>query len=660
VKAIIFSCVSAMLCLLQPAQASLSEQRTRYAPALAAAHAGKLSAKDRDLLAGYPLLPYIELAELSRDIARNDPAKTAQWLRIWGKHLPLANRLRESTLTHLAKQQDWQTFLKFYDKESASAAQRCNAWTARMQLMPDKELGVSHARALVLEPTAPHPHCAQALTFFASHAADAESLLQKRFALQLAASLHAEAAATTRYLPSNVGTNLLRRLQAESQPEVVLKAAQQWPVDAHHKAIVVRALERIAKRQPKRIASLLQAQQRFDLQRDDLLPVLREQVRFALIENWPEADPWLAELPHAARDTQIHEWAVRRALQRRDPKETLARLDAMPAALLNTAKWRYVRARVLEWLTQPEAARADFQAASGEAGFYGFLAADRLGIGYALCSEDSGLDRTRAKTLLESAALPRIEEFFARNDGVGAKREWMHLIGQQDAALRRQAGIIASERGWAELAILALNQPQDRRLYAHRFPLLESKTLHSQAQKYALDPAFVAGLIRQESAWNPKIASHAGAIGLMQMLPSTAKITAKTLGITHSNIDLRDAKTNLKLGTKHLYDLAQKHQGSPILMTAAYNAGPNALKRWIDPLYQSYPDLWIETVPYKETREYIATVLAFTVIYDYRFDQKLTRLSDRVPEFAGLKNSPANEQHVPLRCTTPAIAGLQQ
>ncbi|NJR41876.1 MAG: transglycosylase SLT domain-containing protein [Akkermansiaceae bacterium] len=240
-------------------------------------------------------------------------------------------------------------------------------------------------------------------------------------------------------------------------------------------------------------------------------------------------------------------------------------------------------------------------------------------------------------------------EFFALGDGVGAKREWMHLLGQLSPAERRQAGLIASRQGWAELGILALNQAPDRKLYAHRFPLLETETLLAMSKQNALDPAFVAGLIRQESAWNPSIASHAGAIGLMQMLPSTAQITAKSLGWKGNSINLRDAKTNLTLGTKHLADLSAKYDRSPILMTAAYNAGPNALKRWFDPLYAQHPDLWIETVPYKETREYIATVLAFTVIYDYRFDRKLSRLSARVPEFKHLLPK-LSESSVPTRC----------
>ena len=636
--------------------AELNVQRALYPKALAAARTGTLTPAQLEALLGYPLLPYVELAAWQRKPAQNDWDSTAAWLKTWGTTLPGAARLRESKLASAYARSDWRQFLQVYQSAQVSPERRCQAWQARMALMPDDELGAAHARALVQDPQTSVKVCSAAFLHFAEHANDAATKFNARVQTQLKVGQYGNAAESAKFLSSIQQAVLQRAILAEQNPKAALVQQANWPDDAQHRALVVRALAKIAANNPRAIPAHLLSLKALALTEAELRPVRLEQARFALIENWPEASAWLDALEPAARDPQVSEWGVRRALSALNPELALARIDAMPTALRDVAKWRYVRGRLQEWLGRPELAVSDFQAASLDASFFGFLAADRLGIGYALCPEPGTLDAAIAQPILTSAALPRMIEFFALNEGVQAKREWMHLIGQLDPNQRRQAGIIASRQGWAELAILALNQPPDRKLYQERFPLLETETMTLNAHQNGLDPAFVAGLIRQESAWNPEIASHAGAIGLMQMLPSTAVITAKTLGISAESVNLRDARLNLKLGTKHLADLAKKYASSPMLMTAAYNAGPNALKRWLDPLYQLHPDLWIETVPYKETRDYISTVLAFTVIYDYRLDQSLSRLSDRVPEFSGFLPANLVESSVPTRCPAPQVA----
>lgn len=636
--------------------ADLKSQRALYPKALAAAYAGKLSPEQREALQGYPLLPYIELTELQRAPLQNDWASTAAWLKVWGTTLPGAGRLRESMLSLAFKRSDWRQFLQLYLSANVSPERRCQAWQARMALAPDAEIGVAHARALVQDAQTPAQACLPAFMHFAQTANDATARFSARIDAQLKARQFTEAEQSLQFLPESERGLAHRVLLLEQDPKRALMQSLTWPQDAGHRTLTLRALVKFAAKSPRAVDAQLHALQSLALTEAELQPVRLEQARFALIENWPEANLWLDALVPSARDTQVNEWGVRRAMSALNPTLALARIDAMQPELRDVAKWRYVRGRLQEWLGRADQAADDFHVASSDASFFGFLAADRLGIGYALCPEPSMLDAKLAEPILTSAALPRMVEFFALSEGVQAKREWMHLIGSLNPAQRRQAGILASQQGWAELGILALNQPPDRKLYQARFPILETETLTLNAARNGLDPAFVAGLIRQESAWNPAIASHAGAIGLMQMLPSTAAITAKTLGIAGRTVNLRDAKLNLKLGTKHLADLAKKYANSPMLMTAAYNAGPNALKRWIDPLYTSHPDLWIETVPYKETRDYISTVLAFTVIYDYRLDQTLSRLSDRVPEFSGFLPAALEETSVPTRCPPAAVA----
>ena len=585
-------------------------------------------------LDAHVLRPYLDYFRLARSPQAADGAQVKEWLARYQDEIPLAPMLRRKMLSFYANAVRPTDYLSLYREAEANPEERCNAWTARMTLAPQAGIAQRHALALYRDANTPSASCAPAFAFLRANSAINVADAEKRFAALLASGQITSAKSMQKDLGPSRQVYAVAALLAEQDANKVLTLARTWDADdTALTSVTARALERIAAVNPiDANTKLLAFISSHKLNENEQTRVRSALTRTAIIANTPDAGAWLDALPANARDAQTHEWGVRRALTAINPELALTRVEAMPIELASTARWRYVRGRLLQWLGRDRDAGVQFKLAATDATFYGFLAADRLESGYALCPLEIKFAPDASGKLLNSGALKRISAFKRLGDRVGAKREWMFLLGQLDPAERRQAGLLASMEGWGEYGILALSAPADRQIYQARFPLLQSQTLTAQASANQLDSAFVAGLIRQESAWDPNAVSHANAIGLMQMLPGTAAMTAKSIGYG-AKINLTDPATNLTLGTAHLRLLSEKYAGSPILMTAAYNAGPRAVAKWVDPLYQKYPDLWIETIPYKETREYVSAVLAFSVVYDWRLNGQLQRLSSRIPEF---------------------------
>jgi len=181
------------------------------------------------------------------------------------------------------------------------------------------------------------------------------------------------------------------------------------------------------------------------------------------------------------------------------------------------------------------------------------------------------------------------------------------------------AGELAKRWGWYNRGIQAMIKGN---LWDHlsiRFPLAYEPQVRKAADKNNIEPNLIFAIARQESAFAEKATSTAGAMGLMQLMPSTARATARRSGIKHHKSDLFNPEHNIKLGSSYLNQLLQQYKGNRILATAAYNAGPHRVDRWLRKTPQDVAfDIWIETIPFKETRGYVQNVLAFSVIYAYR------------------------------------------
>jgi soluble lytic murein transglycosylase len=194
----------------------------------------------------------------------------------------------------------------------------------------------------------------------------------------------------------------------------------------------------------------------------------------------------------------------------------------------------------------------------------------------------------------------------------------------------QMAAMLAHSWGWYDRALLTLNKAESYDDLVVRFPMAYREGIEKHAQQRELDLAWVFSLVRQESAFDEDARSPAGALGLMQVMPATGRETARTIGLrSFSTAQLTHSSTNINIGTAYLRRMLDYFDGNMVLATAAYNAGPGNVSRWLPPGGCTEPDIWVEQIPIIETRKYVQRILYFASIYDWRLGRDVTRIADR-------------------------------
>jgi soluble lytic murein transglycosylase len=328
----------------------------------------------------------------------------------------------------------------------------------------------------------------------------------------------------------------------------------------------------------------------------------------------------------------------------------------MPDAQRNDSRWTWFAARTSELTGDAAGARALYAQAARKADFHGFLAADRLDQPYALCPWQPAVAPSAKQAIARDPAIVRALQLFALDRKGWAEREWKHALSRFGDEQRRIAVEVAQDNGWFDRGVFGLvnvggrRHPEETRLYQLRFPLHHEASIRREAARHQLDPAWIAAEIRAESVFDPNARSSADARGLMQVLPGTGADVARKLGLPWGGAQsLYDADTNITLGSAYLRQLMDKYGGKPYQVIAGYNAGPAPLGRWMSQRPSMDPDFWIETISYRETREYVARVLSFSTVYDWRLNGDALRVSDRMQ---GRGNGPRKA----FACPTPEPA----
>ena len=393
----------------------------------------------------------------------------------------------------------------------------------------------------------------------------------------------------------------------------------------------------------------------------------------AAMKLMPEAAPWYQrawslrkDLPEARRDPapwsdDTLAWQVRAALRhdgRDEERWTLVNraLDAMSPAEQKDPAWVYWRARALQGLAKPGAdGEADRQAArqlletiAGQMHFYGKLATEDLGGTVQMPAKPVPLTPAEREAARRNPGFERallLIDIGLRNEGV---REWnFTLRGLSDRELLAAAQLACDREVW-DRCINTSDRTRAEIDMAQRFPMPYRQQVVAQARDIGLDPAYIYGLIRQESRFIMDVRSHVGASGLMQIMPATARWTAKKIGLDYKPSMITDRDVNLRLGTAYLKLVLDDFGGSQALAAAAYNAGPGRPRRWRDgPLLE--PAAWAENIPFAETRDYVKKVLSNAVYYNAMLGGKPGSLKARLGPPIGPRDAlaPAPDKELP-------------
>ena len=579
-------------------------------------------------LRDYPLYPYLQAAALEHDLKQTDLATVQSYIKQYPDWIPAAD-LRRDFLLELARRQDWNGFLVLYQPDLGDAL-TCDALQAKLSrgttLDFDRDLSDLWSKASL--PDACDP------VFSAAH--DQGLLTSTRLWSRIDRAADAGQANTISklagWLPSEDKATAKQLALALRDPSSAAAAAASWPDTARARQAATLALTRLARRQSDSADTAWQnLQTHFAFSESQRDQILRTLALFHATDFDENALTHLIDLPAAAQSDSTREWRARIALAEQDWSAVLAAIAAMSDTQKLDGEWRYFRARALTALNRNDEAQPVFATLAKEATFFGFLAADKLDQPYAICPLQLADDPQREQELLNRPGLLRAFELYAVNLPKLARREWNRALQGDDQTTQRLAADLANQRGWYDRAVFTLTSGDALRMYDLRFPLASQDGVVTQAQQAGIEPAWAYGILRAESAWMIDAHSGADARGLMQLVPATAALVARSNGLNWDGGDtLYDPAVNITLGTRYLAQLASRYNGSPWLGSAAYNAGPNKVDQWLAARGTLAPDLFVASMPYKETREYVARVMAFSVIYDWRLNGKAVPLTTRM------------------------------
>ncbi|WP_051298750.1 transglycosylase SLT domain-containing protein [Marinobacterium litorale] len=623
------------LLMLTPAtsvNAALNEQQTLFKATLTAAENGDQSAVDEGLekLGDYPLRPYIEYAELRSKLDTLSLSDVQQFSNTY-PDIPLEGRLRWAFTEVLGKRGQWTQFDQLYatlDRPSTehecyaalsqlAQGNRKTAFNEAARLwsvgysQPDAcdplfnawmkagELKDEHAFKRVI---AALSNGRPSLARYAERKAQHEST-QKRIAL--AFKLYRE--------PGALATN--PQLLTLSEPA--------------HRDLLILAVNRLRRADLDRAIELwIRDRERLQLPFEEQAH-LTTRLGLYKAKRFSEAsEAQLARLDPDYRLGELTEWRARLALTRLDWPAVEALIGKLPPERAGHERWQYWLSVSLQRQGQDVSER--LQQISQDRTFYGFLAAELGQHPFTLAHEPAVFDAGALERLAAEPAFRRMKELYELDELYDARSEWNLATRGLPLDQQQLASHLVNSWGWHTQGIRGAIQSERWNDLDIRFPDPYRSLFEEHAQKNGITTTWATAIARQESAFWVNARSHAGALGLMQLMPATARGTARRHGLPLNNLSaLYDPATNIAIGSAYLGEMYQRFDGNRVYATAAYNAGPHRVKRWLEARQDLPLDIWIETIPFDETRNYVQNVLAFGVIYDERAGRSARLLSNQ-------------------------------
>ena len=323
-------------------------------------------------------------------------------------------------------------------------------------------------------------------------------------------------------------------------------------------------------------------------------------------------------------------WKVRCALRARSWPDVLSAVDAMSAKESQDPAWRYWKARALKTLGRDAEAQSLFTALSGEFSFYGQLAAEELGGRSRVPATTYKPGREEVQAMAALPVFQRALAFYRLNLRFEGNREWAWALRSFDDRQLLAAAEFARRSEIYDRAINTADRTRELHDFSMRYLAPYRDVMKNYVNPLQLDEAWVYGLIRQESRFIADVRSSSGAVGLMQLMPATARWVARKIGLKNfgaaqtSNVD-----TNLNLGTWYLRHVLDTLDGHPVLASAAYNAGPSRARAWrADGAMEAA--IYAESIPFNETRDYVKKVMSNASYYGQQFGHTVLSLKDRI------------------------------
>ncbi|WP_323970090.1 transglycosylase SLT domain-containing protein [Aeromonas veronii] len=582
----------------------------------------------RASLTHYPLLPYLDYYQLAFRPGAADYNDVTRFIRQHGD-TPQSNRLERSYLTYLAQSQQWSQFLRFYPAKPSSTDLLCMHYQALYYTGKPKE-ALQGAGKIWMSGQSRPDACSPLFQLWQASGQRTQEKIWQRMTL----AFEAENPNLIRHLGATLGSGLQsygdQMVTLFEQPAKAMNPAY-FSSNPYSRKLLSLGLTRYANQEPESVLRQLALfRSRFGLTQAEVKPVERAIARRLLLDRSIAQRSWVDSTVKKLADPDITELRARLAIWEQDWRGLSGWVKMMPMARQKEDRWRYWMARSLEVQGQQKPARDLYLETANLRGFYGFMAAQRTGVPYRIKNQSVKHVPDWRTASQRWPFLLRVRELLSMNEIAAARSEWIHNMDRNPVAQRIEFGHIALNQGWHELAILASIRAEAWDALDLRFPLPLKRTFSQMAQERTMNTSLLYAISRQESALYPLAQSPVGARGLMQLMPATAKETAGKLGVPYRNEQqLFDPTMNIRLGSAYLKRLLDVYDGNRILAAAAYNAGPGRVKRWREQSDNKPMDVWVESIPYKETRNYVQNVLSFDLIYQHKLQQPLRFMSER-------------------------------
>jgi soluble lytic murein transglycosylase len=587
-----------------------------------AAKAAELAAR----LPGYAIPSYVDYYRLKPRLKDAPNEEILDFLKRY-EGSAIADRLRNDWLLELGRKRDWTNF----DRELPLFVKNDDYQLKCYGLLSRAVKGqnvVSAARALLDNPPLYGEACAALVAQLAqSGQFTKEDLLAQ---LRLAGEMHATG--PSRRTALLLGASDTRAAQAVDFPALAM-ARGIGSTRAEHEIYLV-AVGRMARTSLK-LATVALNKNAPKLSAEEKAIGWSNIALAASLVLAPDAyDYWQRAAGAPLSETQA-EWKTRIALRRGDWKMVKNTIEAMPDDLRAEPAWTYWLGRATAAQGKKEDAQALFRRIADQNNFYGQLALEEVGQQITIPASASGPFAPTAPELAQMAANPgfkRALKFFSLRLRFEGTREWNWTLRDFSD---RQLLVAAEYARQNEILDRMVNTSERTRTefdYTQRFPAPHNDILHPTAQGLGLDQAWVYGLIRQESRFISDAQSGVGASGLMQVMPSTGKWVAEKIGMgDYGHGMLSDIRTNILLGTNYLNMVLNNADGSQVLATAGYNAGPGRARTWRGLLNAPMEGaIFVETIPFEETRNYVRNVMSNATNYAALFEKRPQSLKARL------------------------------
>lgn len=420
------------------------------------------------------------------------------------------------------------------------------------------------------------------------------------------------------------------------EPELVAKPLPRSIAPIIKKEIFIQGIRKLASSNPKLANNSLEKfYKQYGFNKSAYEDLKRKVALRTAYKYAPQAWDFLKEVNDCECKTEESlRWQAQVALKQSDWGLLLASIDLMPEAMQKMDQWQYWKARALEATGDKKinvTANRIYRKLAKKRNYYGFLSADKQGLDYRF-NPNPVEKQSTAYLINKYPELRRIAELIAIEWPVTANREWYHLLNRVDSDELQAIALLAHEWQQHAQAIRSLAKAKQWHALELRFPTPHKGPVMLHADKHKIDPAWIYGVMRRESAFSEDIKSPVGAVGLMQIMPKTAKYIGKKIGVDKGFYNnLTNAQNNIELGSAYLGYLSVKFKENKVMATAAYNAGPGRVYQWQPKGNSIAADQWIDAIPFTETRKYVKAVLEYMTIFHSVLNHRYDRLSDIMP-----------------------------